>query len=324
MNSKAIDLDVPDLSGKLAVVTGASDGFGLGLATRLAGAGAEVIMPVRNEQKGAAAAAEIKRAVPAAAVSTRRLDLSSLQSVTDLAGQLLSEDRPIHIMINNAGVMTPPQRRVTVDGFELQFATNHLGHFALVGQILPLLRKGNARVTTQSSIAAAQHGIHWDDLQWEKSYSTSKSYSSSKIAVSLFGMELNRRSTAGGWGIVSNVAHPGVAATNLLAAHPEMGRAGDTFSVRIIRTLGRAGLLVGTAETGLLPALYAATSPDAGGGTFYGPNGFRQLRGMPAEQRPYRYVADEDAARRIWAISEEFTGVHFPRLSLYNAPADRS
>ncbi|WP_264039246.1 SDR family oxidoreductase [Mycolicibacterium hodleri] len=305
------EVDVPNLSGRLAVVTGASDGLGLHLARRLAQAGAEVVMPVRNHAKGAEAVAAIRRAVPTAAVSTRPLDLSSLQSVGDLAESLLAEDRPIHILVNNAGVMTPPQRRGTVDGFEVQFATNHLGHFALVGRILPLLRRGAARVTTQSSVAAAQHGVHWEDLQWERDYSTGKSYSSSKIAVSLFGMELDRRSRAGGWGISSNVAHPGVAATNLLAAQPELGRESDGLSVRVIRTLARLGVL-GTAETGMLPALHAATSPDAGGGKFYGPNGFRQLRGRPAEQPPYPNVADGAAAARIWSVSEDLTGVRFP------------
>lgn len=304
-------MDVPNLSGTLAVVTGASDGLGLRLAGRLAQAGAEVILPVRNERKGADAVASILHETPGATVSTRRLDLSSLQSVADLAGQLLAEDRPVDVLVNNAGVMTPPRRQVTVDGFELQFATNHLGHFALVAQILPLLRKRGARVTTQSSIAANQNGIHWDDLQWERSYSTSRSYSSSKIASSLFGMELDRRSRSGAWGITSNVAHPGVAATNLLAAHPEMGRAGDGISVRLIRTLARVGVL-GTAETGMLPALYAATSPRAGGGKFYGPSGFMHLRGEPAEQRPYECMADAPAAARIWAISEELSGVRFP------------
>lgn len=305
------DVAVPHLSGKLAVVTGASDGLGLRLAHRLARAGAEVIMPVRNERKGSAAIASIMEAVPGATVSTCRLDLASLQSVADLAADLLSADRPIHILINNAGVMTPPKRQVTVDGFEVQFATNHLGHFALMGRILPLLRMGRARVTTQSSVAAAQHGVHWDDLQWERSYSTSASYASSKIAASLFGMELDRRSRIGEWGIVSNVAHPGVAATNLLAAHPELGRSSDGLSVRAIRGLARLGVL-GTAETGMLPALLAATNPADRGGTLYGPSGFRQLRGGPCEQRPYPYMADQAAATRIWGISEELCGVRFP------------
>ena len=305
------DIDVPDLSGKLAVVTGASDGLGLRLATRLARAGAEVVMPVRNERKGATAVATITAQVPNAKVSVRRLDLSSLESVSELAADLTREDRPIHILVNNAGVMTPPQRQVTVDGFELQFATNHLGHFALLGQILPLLQRGHARVTTQSSVAAASHGVHWEDLQWERSYSAAASYSSSKVAVSLLGMELDRRSRAGGWGIVSNVAHPGVAATNLLAAHPELGRANDGLSVRLIRSLARMGVL-GTVESGMLPALHAATSATAGGGKFYGPDGFRQLRGMPAERRPYPYVADAEDAVRMWSLSEELCGVRLP------------
>ena len=315
--SKNIDITVPDLRGALAVVTGASDGIGLGLARRLAAAGAEVIMPVRNEKKGSAAVASIADAVPGAKVSTRRLDLSSLRSVTELAAQLRSEDRPINILINNAGIMTPPRRQATVDGFELQFATNHLGHFALVGQILPLLQRGRARVTTQSSVAVNGQRIHWDDLQWERSYEPQASYASSKIAVSLFGMELHRRSQAGDWGIVSNVSHPGVAATNLLAAHPEMGRATDGMAVRSIRLMARLGIL-GTAETGLLPALYAATSPLAEGLKFYGPNGFQQLRGMPAEQQPYASVIDEDAAARIWAISEELSGVGFPAANAFD------
>lgn len=309
--TKTIDIDVPDLSGKLAVVTGASDGIGVGLARRLAAAGAEVIMPVRNERKGAAAVASIADAVPGAKVSTRRLDLSSLQSVTELAAQLRSEDRPINILINNAGIMTPPRRQATVDGFELQFATNHLGHFALAGQILPLLQRGRARVTTQSSVAVDGQSIHWDDLQWENSYAPQASYASSKLAVSLFGMELHRRSQAAGWGIISNVSHPGVAATNLLAAHPEMGRASDGMAVKLIRGMARIGVL-GTPETGMLPALLAATSPAAGGGKFYGPSGFRQLRGMPDERQPYASVADADAATRIWTISEELSGVSFP------------
>jgi NAD(P)-dependent dehydrogenase (short-subunit alcohol dehydrogenase family) len=322
MTRTAPDINVPNLTGRLALVTGASDGIGLGLARRLAAAGAEVIMPVRNEPKGLIALEGIKEAVPGAKVSTRRLDLSSLQSVADLATQLIAEDRPIHIVINNAGVMTPPTRHVTVDGLELQFATNHLGHFALVGQILPLLQRGCARVTTQSSVAVDGQSVHWDDLQWEHSYAPQASYASSKIAVSLFGMELDRRSIAGKWGIVSNVSHPGVAATNLLAAHPEMGRATDGMAVRLIRTLARMGVL-GTAETGMLPALYAVADPRASGGKFYGPNGFRNVRGRPAELSPYRSISDEDAARRLWTISEELSGVYFPRSSAFDTYSDR-
>ena len=218
------DITVPDLTGKLALVTGASDGLGLALAERLARAGADVLLPVRNQAKGAAAADRIRAAAPAATIAVRTLDLSSLASVAALADELIADGRPIDILINNAGIMTPPSRRQSEDGFELQLATNHLGHFALTAQILPLLRAGQARVTTQASVAANQHGVCWDDLQWEKSYNKNKAYSSSKIAVALFGMQLDRLSRTHDWGITSNVAHPGVSATNLLASHPEMGR----------------------------------------------------------------------------------------------------
>jgi len=302
---------VPDLSGRLAVVTGASDGVGLGLATRLASAGAEVVMPVRNQRKGEAAIARIRQQHPGAVVSLRALDLSSLDSVAALGAALRDEDRPIHLLINNAGVMTPPERQTTADGFELQFGSNHLGHFALVRHLLPLLRAGHARVTSQISIAANQNAINWDDLNWERSYKGGRAYSQSKIAMGLFGLELDRRSRAGGWGITSNLAHPGIAPTNLLAARPEVGRAKDTAGVRVIRALSSRGLIVGTLETAPLPALLAATAPDAGG-RLYGPDGPGHLGGGPAEQALYSRLHGEDDARRIWQISEELTHAAFP------------
>ena len=276
------------------------------------GAGAEVLLPVRNQTKGAAALNRIIAAVPDARISLRRLDLSSLDSVATLAAELNEEGRPIHILVNNAGVMTPPTRQESVDGLELQFATNHLGHFALAARILPLLQAGEARVTSQVSIAANRHGVHWDDLQWERSYKKNPSYSSSKIALGLFAMELDRRSRAAGWGITSNVAHPGIAVTNLLASHPEMGRPTDTFAVRMIRRLSKLGILAQPAAQGLLPALHAATDPDAEGGRLYGPSGFQHLTGPPAEQKTYKYIADEADAKRMWGISEDLGGVSFP------------
>ncbi|WP_327001849.1 SDR family oxidoreductase [Dactylosporangium sp. NBC_01737] len=306
------DINVPDLSGKLAVVTGASDGVGLGLAARLAAAGAEVVMPVRNPGKGEAAMAKIRQRYPEAALSLRALDLSSLDSVAALGATLRGENRPIHILINNAGVMTPPDRQTTADGYELQFGSNHLGHFALVGHLLPLLRAGRARVTSQLSVAANENAINWDDLNWERSYHGRRAYSQSKIAFGLFGLELDRRSRAGGWGITSNIAHPGVAPTSLLAARPEMGRAKDTAGVRVIRVLSRRGILLGTVETALLPALLAATSPDASGGRFYGPSGLGHLSGAPAEQAVYSRLRSEDDARRIWQLSEDLTHTSFP------------
>lgn len=314
------DIPVPDLAGKLAVVTGASDGVGLGLATRLAAAGAEVVMPVRNPAKGEAAIAKIRERHPNAEVSLRDLELSSLASVAALADRLTEEGRPIHILVNNAGVMTPPERQTTKDGFELQFGTNHLGHFALVARLLPLLRAGRARVTSQISIAADQHAINWDDLQWERKYNGNGAYSQSKIAFGLFGLELDRRSRDGGWGITSNLSHPGVTPTNLLAARPEVGRERDTPLVRLIRALSARGILFGKVESALLPALYAATSPHAQGGHLYGPNGFRHLSGPPAEQKLYSRLRSADDARRIWTISEELVGYRFPAVRT-QAPA---
>jgi NAD(P)-dependent dehydrogenase (short-subunit alcohol dehydrogenase family) len=304
------DITVPDLSGKRVVVTGASDGVGLGLATRLAGAGAELIMPVRNPRKGHAAVGRIADQVPGAQVSLRELDLSSLASVAALGQTLRDEGRPIHILINNAGVMDPPDRQTTADGFELQFGTNHLGHVALVAHLLPMLRAGHARVTSQISVAARVGAINWDDLNWERSYRPRRAYGQSKVAFGLFGLELDRRSRAGGWGITSNLSHPGVAPTNLLAAHPEMGRAQAAPQIRLIRTLSRWGVM-GTVETALLPALYAATSPDARGGRLYGPDGFGNLSGAPAEQQFYRPLRSTEDAARIWRVSEELAKVSF-------------
>ncbi|MDG9688706.1 SDR family oxidoreductase [Streptomyces mutabilis] len=310
MPRQDFDITVPDLTGKRAVVTGASDGIGLGIALRLAAAGAEVVMPVRNPRKGEEAAARIRERIPDANVSLRALDLSSLASVEELGKTLLDEGRPLHILVNNAGVMTPPDRRTTADGFELQFGTNHLGHFALVHHLLPLLRAGRARVTSQVSVAANRNAINWDDLNWERSYNGMRAYSQSKIAFGLFGLELDRRSKAAGWGITSNLSHPGVAPTSLLAARPEVGRAKDTLGVRLIRTLSARGVLVGTVHTAQLPALHAATSPEAKGGAFYGPSGPGHLGGPPAEQKPYSRLRGIEDAQRIWRMSEELVGVH--------------
>jgi len=246
MPSSLFDITLPDLTGKRAVITGASDGVGLKIATALAGAGADVLMPVRNPAKGQAAVTAITAQFPTATVRLAELELSSLASVAALGRQLRSEAAPIHFLVNNAGVMTPPVRQMTADGFELQFGTNHLGHFALTAELLPLLRAGRARVTAQTSIAARSGTINWADLNWQQQYDGMRAYRQSKIAVGLFALELNRRSAKGGWGITSNLSHPGVAPTRLLAARPEVGRASDTMGVRVIRWLSRHGLIVGT------------------------------------------------------------------------------
>lgn len=308
-------LSLPDLSGRRALVTGASDGIGLGIARRLAGAGAEVLLPVRNRAKGEVALARIREQHPAARVTLHDLDLSSLSSVAALGAELRDEGAPIHLLINNAGVMTPPQRQSTADGFELQLGTNHLGHVALVAHLLPLLSAGRARVTSQISVAARSGAVNWGDINWESSYHGMRAYSSSKIAFGLFGLELDRRSRAEGWGITSNLSHPGVAPTSLLAARPELQRERNTPQIAVIRRLSRAGILVGTVDSAQLPALHAATAPQARGGRLYGPTGPGNLGGGPGEHRLYRPLRDEAEAGRVWTVSQELAGVSFTTVA---------
>ncbi|MDF2442364.1 MAG: hypothetical protein JWR01_567 [Subtercola sp.] len=301
---RTIDIAVPDLTGKLAIVTGASDGIGLVIAARLAAAGAELILPVRNPAKGAAAADCIRGRVPGATIVTRDLDLSSLESVGALADVLTTEGRPVDILVNNAGVMTPPRRQGTEDGFELQFGTNHLGHFALTLGLLPLLRASGGRVVHQTSVAARRGAINWDDLAWRTGYDAMKAYSQSKIAVGLFAQELGTRSRAGGWGITSNLSHPGVSPTNLLAAQPGLGRQRDTNGIRLIRILSRLGI-AGTPDTAALPAVMAATAPAADTTLFFGPK--RQIGGRPVELEPWPTMNTDDA-RRMWDTSAQLIG----------------
>ncbi|MFI8567876.1 SDR family oxidoreductase [Rhodococcus sp. NPDC078407] len=303
------DLSIPDLTGKRAVVTGASDGIGTVIATRLARAGAEVVMPVRSAGKGERAAESIRTAVPGAQITTRTLDLSSLDSVATLTSELISEGRPIDVLVNNAGVMQPPERQVTQDGFELQFGTNHLGHFALTLGLLPLLRAGGARVTHQTSIAARSGNINWDDLNWERSYDVMKAYSQSKIAVALFARELDARSRAGGWGITSNVAHPGISPTNLLAAQPGLGRPKDSAGRRLIGVLARIGI-AGTVDSAAQPAVIAAAGSVSRGDQFVGPT--RMIGGPPAELELWKPLRSMDDAQRLWTESEKLTGVQLP------------
>ncbi|GAB3871035.1 SDR family oxidoreductase [Dactylosporangium cerinum] len=285
-----LDLTVPDLTGRLAIVTGASDGLGRALAGRLAAAGAELVLPVRDLAKAGRTLAHIH------AKTLRRADLASLDDVQAFAERV---DRPVHLLVNNAGVMAPPARQISRDGLELQFATNHLSHFALVHHLLPRLREGRARVTSVVSFGARDGRIAWDDLQSERAYRPMRAYNQSKLAQLLFALELDRRSTGNGWGITSNAAHPGLASTNLQAATP---------LDRWFKRLSRAGILVQTADRGARPALYAATSPDARGGGFYGPGGPAHLAGAPVEQRLYRSARDLRDAEQVWAVSEKLIG----------------
>ncbi|BDB41951.1 MULTISPECIES: SDR family oxidoreductase [Mycobacterium] len=305
---------VPDLSGKLAVVTGANSGLGFGLAKRLSAAGADVVMAIRNQAKGEAAIEQIRAVVPDAKLTIKSLDLSSLASVAALGEHLNSLGRPIDILINNAGVMTPPERDTTADGFELQFGSNHLGHFALTGHLLPLLRAAaKARVVSLSSIAARRGRIHFDDLQFEKSYAPMAAYCQSKLAVLMFALELDRRSRAAGWGIVSNAAHPGLTKTNLQISGPSHGREKPTLMQRFYTASWRfTPFLWQEVDEGILPALYAAATPAADGGAFYGPRGVYEAAGggVTEAKIPARAANAEDC-QRLWEISERLTGVSF-------------
>ncbi len=303
------DIPLPSLAGKRAVLTGGSDGMGLVIAERLAAAGADLVLPVRNREKGERAARGIRNRHPEARIAVHDLDLASLGSVATFAAVMEDEGMPVHLLVNNAGVMTPPSRQTTVDGHELQFGTNHLGHVALVGHLMPLLKAGGARVVSQVSIAAARGRIAWDDLESERNYDGQRAYAASKIALGLFARELDERSRREGWGVRSVVSHPGVAPTSLLAARPEIGRATDTMGVRVIRWMSARGLLVGTAATAALPALLAATTDDPRGDLLYGPSGVGHLGGAPGTHPLYRPLRDLDEAARVWDTSLELAGV---------------
>lgn len=308
---------MPDLSGKLAIVTGANSGLGFGLARRLAAAGADVVMAIRNRAKGEVASDEIRTTVPHAKLTIKSLDLSSLAAVAALGEQLNAEGRPIDILINNAGVMTPPERDTTADGFELQFGSNHLGHFALTGHLVPLLRAANgARVVSLSSLAAGQGGkIHFDDPQFEKSYAAMSAYGQSKLAVLMFALELDRRSRTARWGIVSNAAHPGFTKTNLQITGPSHGRDNPSLIARLYKASWRfAPFLWQDIDEGILPALYAAASPHAQGGAYYGPRGFCEVVGGGARlaKVPAR-ARNEVDCQRLWELSEQLTGVSYPK-----------
>jgi NAD(P)-dependent dehydrogenase (short-subunit alcohol dehydrogenase family) len=307
---------VPDLSGRLAVVTGSNSGLGFGLARRLSAAGADVVMAIRNRAKGEAAIDEIRATVPKAKLTIKPLDLSSLAGVAALGEQLNADGRPIDILINNAGVMTPPTRDTTADGFELQFGSNHLGHFALTEHLLPLLRAADhARVVSLSSLAARQGRIHFDDPQFEKSYTPMGAYGQSKLAVLMFARELDRRSKEAGWGILSNAAHPGLTKTNLQISGPSHGRSKPSTMEQLYKLSWRlTPFLWQEIDEGILPALYAATSPQAEGGAFYGPHGIYEASGggVTAAKVPARARSEADC-RQLWELSEKLTGVSYPK-----------
>jgi len=305
-------LDVPDLTGKRAIVTGANSGLGLELTRRLARAGAAVTLAVRSRDKGEATIVQLTTEIPDARLSVRLIDLTSLASVQAFAESMVRDGHPVDILINNAGVMMPPMRETTPDGFELQFEANYLGHFALTARLLPLLRTaGAARVVNLSSIYARAGRLEWDDLQSEKSYRPGRAYGLSKLAMLMFAQELNRRSTAADWGILAAAAHPGATITNLQVTGPMRGRKEDGMRARLNRLQYRVPGLYQNADQGILPALFAATSPDAVGGSYYGPSGFQEVTGGPASASiPKRALSEADSAR-LWEVSEALSHVNF-------------
>ena len=309
-----LTLDVPDLRGRFAVVTGANSGLGLGLTKRLAAAGADVVMAIRDRAKGERAVAEIRREIPHAKLTVRQLDLSSLESVATLGEQLTAEGRPIDILVNNAGVMAPPQRQETRDGFELQFGTNHLGHFALTGNLLSLLRAAeSARLVNVSSLAATQGNLDFTDVNAEHGYKPMYAYGVAKLAQLMFAVELDRRSRLGGWGLMSNAAHPGLAKTNLLSG-ASYGRTTPTLKARLTRLTWRTlPFMWLDVNEGIKPTLYAAVSPDAQGATYYGPRGFYETsRGGVTFARVPRSARSETDMTQLWQLSDQLTGVRYP------------
>lgn len=295
--------NIPSQRGKLAIVTGVGGlGFETGLA--LARAGASVVLAGRNPDKGAIAVARVRAAAPAAQVRFELLDLASLASVAAFTGRMLGENRPLDILVNNAGVMNLPQRHETADGFELQFGTNYLGHFALTGRLMPLLLKApTPRVVALSSLYHRHGAINFADLQGSQFYRPSRQYSESKLAMLMFALELDRRAQAAGLSLISNAAHPGFARTELIPNGP--GTKGATYLLgRLLKSVASH-----SAADGALPTLYAATALEARGGGYYGPAGFYELKGPPREAFIAPRAKDMDTARRLWDISVKLTQV---------------
>jgi NAD(P)-dependent dehydrogenase (short-subunit alcohol dehydrogenase family) len=297
------------------VITGASGGIGFELTRRFARAGADVVMAVRDEARGERAIDRIRATDPDARLSPRCLDLASLISIDAFGERLNSEGVPVDILINNAGIMAVPKREVTEDGFELQFGVNHLGHFALTGHLLPLLRAaGRSRVIGMSSGIATFGRISFDDLQSSRGYRPWFVYAASKLAMLLFIRELDRRSRASGWNILSAAAHPGSTRTGLQTAGRHRGGARQPITDRLFDLSYRIPRLWQDVDVGALPALFAAVSPDVRPGAYYGPNGFGALTGGPTEINPPRRALDATAARRLWEASELLTRTHYATL----------
>ncbi|SFT35798.1 NAD(P)-dependent dehydrogenase, short-chain alcohol dehydrogenase family [Chryseobacterium formosense] len=297
--------NIPQRKDGLAVITGSTEGIGYEDALALSSAGWNVIVMGRNAQKGADAIAKIQQINPKAKVSFEKIDLADLSSIKSFASRMIERGEAIDLLINNAGVMTPPNRLETADGFELQFGTNHIGHFALTAQLLPLLRKAkNSRVVTLSSIANRGGEINFEDLQSKSEYKPGKAYSQAKIANLMFALELQRQSEKHGWGITSIASHPGVSRTNLL-----INGAGKWSTPGMMRRF--FPFLFQPQSQGALPTLFAATSPEAKGGLYYGPNKMSETRGFPSIAKIPEQANDKKVAQRLWDVSQKLAKVEF-------------
>jgi NAD(P)-dependent dehydrogenase (short-subunit alcohol dehydrogenase family) len=300
---------VPDQAGKLAIVTGANSGTGKEAARRLSAAGARVILAVRTPAKGDQARADLLARHPGAQLEVRRIDLADLASVREFADGIIADGTPVDLLINNAGVMAPPTRMTTADGFELQFGSNFLGPFALTVRLLPLVLAAPApRVVTMSSGTASYGRIHFGDLQWERRYSPNFSYAQSKLADLMLTQHLAAIADDRGWHLLSTAAHPGFTRTNLQTAGASLGR--DKPRRSLLNSLG----ILPSQEVGpgTEPLLYAATSPDAVNGGYYGPAGRFGLVGPTTTVRPPRRARDAATAARIWAEAEHLAAVTLP------------
>jgi NAD(P)-dependent dehydrogenase (short-subunit alcohol dehydrogenase family) len=298
--------EIPDQTGKRALITGANSGIGYHAALELARKGAHILLASRDQARGEAALARLRREAPGASAELVVLDLAALAVVREFAAKLVAEGLPL---IDNAGVMAPPRRLETGDGFELQFGTNVLGHFALAGLLMPLLSIDTARIVTIASIAHKRGAIRFDDLQSTVSYSPMGSYAQTKLANLMLAFEMERRLRAAGSRVLSMAAHPGVANTNLF----QNGQY-NAIEKAIRKWMGVAiGAMLNTDAEGAIPTLYAATAPEAVGGGYYGPQGFQEMRGGDvgvAQVAPQ--AKDEAAAGRLWAACEKLTGVLWP------------
>ncbi|MGI8332205.1 oxidoreductase [Actinomadura scrupuli] len=297
--------DIPDLTGRRAIVTGANSGIGYHTALELARHGAEVVLACRSAERGGAALDRIRAEVPGASVTLGSLDLAALESIRAFAAE---QEAPLDLLVNNAGVMALP-RRTTAEGFEMQFGTNHLGHFALTGLLLAALLRGrDPRVVTVTSMAAWGGHLRFDDLQGEWRYRRWPAYCQAKLANLLFAKELDRRVG----GLTSVAAHPGYARTNLQQAAPR-----ELESKFRERAFGVGNALFGQpAAAGALPTLYGATAPRVRGGETYGPRGLFQQRGLPTRVRTTPRADRPELARKLWEVSEELTGVSYDAKTL--------